>query len=227
MPLGNDFEHIFDAISADQPIPKPLVSSVRQELNELQGLGRVVSDNVIPGTTKLKSDSPIVLIGSRKITTGLEVATFDFQVPTDFDHLQLWVRAAVDNASNTVLELRFNDDSGTNYEHQSVYGSATTAGAAFSTTQTSLGLGAIAGTTAPAGSTSSSIIWMPHYSDEGVWQTVHTHEGFVDTPSTVQSVVMQKGWWKATDRVAKLTIFNTDGYDFSAGSIFSLYGLRG
>lgn len=76
--------------------------------------------------------------------------------------LELYMRSNV-VATNDTIVLRFNNDSGANYDYQRIYGSAAVATASEAFGQTTLTVGVCPGASAGAGDMSACHVFIPHY----------------------------------------------------------------
>src|SRR5262249_17299627 len=96
---------------------------------------------------------------------GADTANFDFtSISGSYIALKLTLYLRGDTAAATTnATLRFNNDSGSNYDYQYGLGQAATASAAETFAQTSCSLGSIPANTAGANLFGDIEIWIPHY----------------------------------------------------------------
>lgn len=147
-------------------------------------------------------------------------------IPTTFRHLQLWVAARGDAVAGFVeMRLRFNGDTGANYDAEMIAGNAGTAAAAESIAATSMQVGEFAGSTAAAGSCGIYVINIPWYGSTVFHKMVSTSHGL--TIGTATTAVHSKHWagrWRSTAAINSVSVIALSG-NFIVGSSFALYGM--
>lgn len=161
---------------------------------------------------------------------GTTSATFDLTSVTGYTHLQLRAIAkAGGTAGATTLCLRFNSDSGNNYNSHYLLGDGTVteAGAytaANATTQSCL-IGAISGSSVtPFG---VSIIDILDYGNSNKYKTVRSLVGTeLNTTDRTSSVQLKSSLWRNTNAITSITVINYEGNGFAQYSQFALYGIK-
>lgn len=155
---------------------------------------------------------------------GQQISTFTWTVPADGTHLMIMMNAGTDHAgTNSKTSMRFNGDTGSNYEYQGDAGLGAVESASNSGNIANLLLIDIPGTGAPANTSGGAVIFIPHYNSD-LFKTAHMLLGSVDTADPLPSYVAHiYGWWKDTSKIKTITIYDENGSDWSVGSVFSLY----
>ena len=143
-----------------------------------------------------------------------------------YRHLEIYYVARSDNVAAQGLLMRFNGDTGANYDYeitQAQDGSfnAIAAGVA----QTSIQIGRLNPSGAPAGSMASGRIWIPYYSttaqDKGALGMVHC----IDAAASTFILLNAGGTWRtANAAITSITFIGGSGA-FAANSVASLYGI--
>lgn len=149
------------------------------------------------------------------------VITFS-SIPSTYKHLQLRYMAKCTSA--TAAYMRFNGDTATNYNWHYLNGTGTAVGAAGYATQAQIGF------TPPDSGIGSSqftvgIVDIIDYESTTKFKTVRTFCG-IDVNGTGGDVALDSGLWRSTSAINSITI-TTFGTDFSTGSTFALYGIKG
>lgn len=167
------------------------------------------------------------LIASSALTA--DAANFDIQsIPGTYKHLRLFMmlRGTTNAATQTTL-LRFNNDSGANYDLQTVNGSAATITAAESFTATSLSILSAAASSASvgAGVFTAYTIDIPFYSSTSFNKVVVYRLGRkIGTASTNLFTSAPAGFWRDSSAINRITI--TPGADnWATGSAITLHGV--
>lgn len=156
------------------------------------------------------------------------VAAFDFtSVPATFAHLLLMLYLRCDDvATITGANIRFNGDTGANYDFQYASGSAAavTATESFGATAGQCGL-------APAASAAANLfgvayVFIPHYAaalNNKAWkfQTI-TKFGTASGNITTRE---GGGFWRSSAAINQVTVVDSGGGNFVAGSRATLLGL--
>jgi len=142
-------------------------------------------------------------------------------IPQTFTSLELVmsVRAAASVAS-TNLRMRFNGDTGTNYDHQSMISSPTTVTADYEVGKTSNLLGVITGNSATAKKFSGVRIFIPNYRRGYQKSAIVTHVSHLDTAS----IYMYSLHWRSVAAITSILLFVQGTNTFLTGSVCSLFG---
>lgn len=118
------------------------------------------------------------------------------------------------------LIIQFNSDTGTNYSRQRLNGFSGGATADRSSNATSLGIGAITGTSFSSSIFSPNIIQIQNYSNTTTFKTALWRNNSQD--AYVQAGV---GTWRNTNAITSISIKTASGSNLAAGCTFSLYGV--
>lgn len=158
---------------------------------------------------------------------GADAASFDFtSIPGTYSTLILvgQTRSTTAATSQGVL-LRLNNDSGGNYDSQTIVGSSTspTAGEAFG--QTSFGLTTVAAASAAAGLAGLFFVVIPAYAGTAFNKDMFS-VGYrkIGTTSGNLQVSVRGASWRSSSTITRVTILPTAD-NFLAGSSCFLYGL--
>jgi hypothetical protein len=149
---------------------------------------------------------------------GASSITFS-SIPSTYTHLQVRI-IALSGLAGTNLEVRFNSDTGNNYDTHWLYGNgaSVTAGAA---TNLSYSWGAGSGSsTAPAG----VVIDVLDYANTNKYKTVRNLGGF-DVNGSGGYIYFTSGLWRNTNAITSIKI-DLSGTTFSQYSHFALYGIK-
>ena len=138
-------------------------------------------------------------------------------IPATFTHLQVRL-INLSSSAGTNLELRFNSDTGTNYDTHWLYGSGSsvTAGAAASLDY--VWVAGAGSSTAPAG----VVVDILDYGNTNKYKTVRTLGGH-DTNGGGY-IYFISGLWRNTNAITSLKI--SCGVNFNQYSQVALYGIR-
>jgi hypothetical protein len=155
------------------------------------------------------------LIDSEVLASAAASVTFS-SIPADYRDLVLVADGGNSTASNRALRIRFNSDTGTNYNWVQMNGNGTTAGSSASTSQTYIWFGLLG--IAPAKALSTI-----HVMD---YSATDKHKSALSRGSNAaDSVYAFASRWASTDAVTSIEVFSSSG-DLSSGSTFYLYGIE-
>jgi hypothetical protein len=152
-------------------------------------------------------------------------------IPQTFSHLMLKIVCRSDAPSgNTTLLLRFNGDSGANYDRELLFASAAATGAQeqLGATSMDVGWGSIIPTaSAPAGRYAMFDVSIPSYVSALVSKTVRAVGGnSFSTASGATYVSDYFGFWRSTAPINRITLTLGAG-NLVAGTQVTLYGMLG
>lgn len=161
-------------------------------------------------------------IATATVTVAQSSITFS-NIPQNYTHLQLrsyW--GFTDTGNNTWLNTQFNEDTGSNYSYHAIRSnpSGFVMSASYGTTRVSLG----ADNVGNASSWGVSIADILDYSSNTKNKTTKAFAG-QDTTG-VGTANLWSGMWNNQNPITSMVI-TSDASSFRAGSIFSLYGIRG
>lgn len=168
--------------------------------NAASGFMRMIADNTLSGNA----------------------ANVDFtSLPQTFAHLFIILQARGDTgATSTQLSLRFNNDSGANYDVGAGIGGTVSGGA------TSGAIGPVSASTAPANSFGAYVLWIPHYAQANTFKACQTL-GFVPTAAGGVNLAAysQQILWKITPVAINQITFIPGAGNLVQYSRFTIYGL--
>ena len=158
-----------------------------------------------------------------EISLGAATASFDFtSIPQYYTHLKIMLQARGDRAATSDnLYLRFNNDSGNNYDtesNQAGLGTTENFGGSY------INCGSIVAGTGTADIANQGVVWINNYSGT----TYHKTSSYVgqlkyQNLAPIYTYV-NSGFWRSTAAITRVTIYTVNG-DLDAGSVASLYGL--
>jgi hypothetical protein len=153
-------------------------------------------------------------------------ASYDFQsMSQNFRHLLLlaFVRSNT-AAATTPLLARFNNDSGSNYDFQTLSGANATAGAAASIGQTYMQLGTMSAANAAVGAPGLAAILVPYYTQTIPHGALSLAGHKSDNTAASLGVAVHRGDWRTSAAITRVTLLPGAG-SFSSDSLVTLYGL--
>jgi hypothetical protein len=161
------------------------------------------------------------------VTTSASQATVSFtSIPSTYKHLQLRIHARSNRASSdTTAVIRFNSDSGANYNNHRLYGNGSTVSADGNTNETRvmyLMINAVGATTA---SYSPYIVDIHDYASTTKNKTARAIGG-KDNNDTDGYIFLQSGAWRNTAAITTIELIDVIS-TFVNGSVISLYGIKG
>lgn len=188
--------------------------------------GRTVYGSMLAGNAAF-SPSAFESIATTTLSSSSSTITFS-SIPSTYQHLQ--IRAIVRTATVTTDSsgyIRFNSDSGTNYAWHWLYGNGTSALATGGATQDKIQIMvSMPGASYSTSIYGASIVDIHDYASTTKNKTVRTFNGVDNNSgSTSSKVNLVSGLWINTNAITSITI--TGFNDFAAGSVFSLYGIKG
>jgi hypothetical protein len=161
------------------------------------------------------------------IVSGASVASITLSlIPSTYRDLilEIYGRGTASAASITV-GLRFNGDTGANYDDQNNYGNASSSAASEHLAQTSILAFQIAGATAPANVAGGGAYLIPHYA--GI-----TFQKFITGPNTLKLStssgglysINAAGHWRSTAAITSITLTPSSG-NLDIGTVVRVLGL--
>jgi hypothetical protein len=161
-------------------------------------------------------------------TLAVDTANFDFTaIPSSYAHLALYLYLRGDVAGAfTQVDLRINNDSGTNYSLQETHSATTAIAAANTIANNNPQLGFAPGNTAPANVFGAMIVDFLNYA------TTTSHKFAVSRSQSVNAnsngnIQNQSSalYWAAVAAINRLTIYPSSGANWMAGSRATLFGI--
>jgi hypothetical protein len=157
---------------------------------------------------------------------GGDAATIDITSIPAFRHLRLVVQGRSSAAAITdSVGLRFNNDTGANYDYEILRGGAAVVVGQEAFAQTFAYIGSVAGNTAPAGADGSSVVTI----NDAQGVTFHKVTSTISsckTGTTTGTLQTDRigGFWRSAAAVNRITLILTSGGNFKAGTRCTLYG---
>lgn len=167
-------------------------------------------------------------IGQTTLAGSVASVTFDLTDYQQFRHLLLIVNARSDRASaNDTANLRFNADSGNNYDTLYNIANNGAVSSATSTAVTSLSSNLfVTGANGTAGNFGGGYSLIQNYTNTNMRKiviTMSTHFGDQTAVNIFEQ--MRGGQWRSTNAITNITILPNVGPNFVANSVFALYGI--
>lgn len=161
-------------------------------------------------------------------TLSGSVGTITFSsIAADWTHLLLLHNLRGDTGLAQNLLARFNADSGTNYNSSSLAETGTASTHSESIAGSSMVVGAIGGTTAPANSAGAGAVFILNYATTTFWKQlvgISTESQGIVTATTFTRLF--GGHWKNAAALSSITLLPASG-NFITGGKATLYGLGG
>jgi hypothetical protein len=160
------------------------------------------------------------LISTQVLSSTTSSVTFS-SIPQDFKHLQIRFTALASTSNGTrSLRIRYNNDSGANYNSHYIFNSGSLVNSSYSSSSALVGYQVWPDPSAAG----NSIVDILDYSSSSKNKT---HRYFYGVYGTQIRVEFGSGLWRNTDAITSFTIEQFTGYSMQAGSRFSLYGIKG
>ena len=150
------------------------------------------------------------------LSGGETTLTFS-SIPQTYKHLQL--RGFTKGGGSLI---RFNSDSGSNYNRRFVYGNGSSALAGESISQT--GSSIIDNITQQANTFNPSIVDIYDYTSTNKFKNMLSVTGYDDGSSSNCEIFYFSGLWRSTSAITSITLSSGT---FAQYSTFSLYGIKG
>lgn len=205
---------------ATLPTPGADTDTWGDELNEWLLVGHDAAGNNLGGGLELIANSLL----------GADAASIDISgIPGTHVHLLIVgnIRAATAGVSQIDGRIRFNNDSGSNYDWVRwlmTDASGPFTGGGFGETSAYFGL--LPAATATAGKASNVSAWITDYAATTFHKSFRTEIGWAQGQATTTVALgMNTGYWRNTAAITQITVFASSG-NLLAGSRLSLYGLN-
>ena len=161
-------------------------------------------------------------IATVTVSTATPTITFS-SIPSTYTHLQVRC-SALTAGGGTVVALRLNSDTGSNYAAHSINGTGTAVQADAYVPESYMRLfGRSVGTSTT--SPTPIVADILDYTNTNKYTTMRTLAG-CDTNGNGE-ISFKSGLWMNTNAVTTITIVNNDSSNFSQYSSFALYGIKG
>ena len=168
---------------------------------------------VTPSTTAYESIATTTATGSSSTLTFTSI-------PATYKSLQ--IRGIANDAFRSNLRLNFNSDTGANYAYHLLYGNGSAAAATGAASATYIDYMGKAESTASI--YGASIIDIVDYASTSKYKTAKTFFGYDFNGGGWSS--LSSGLWMSISAITSITITNPNG-NYTSGSTFSLYGIKG
>lgn len=161
------------------------------------------------------------------LVTGSAAASIDFtSIPAHWTHLIVKVDGRSSGAVVAdYVRMRFNGDSGSNYNYQQLaaVNAAITAGPGVGVT--GIIVLPIAGSSASASVSGGGVVEVPSYAGTTWHKSVHAHGSVSGTDAAgTQEVDVFGGRWRSSSAINQITLTLNSGGNFEVGSRASVYG---
>lgn len=144
---------------------------------------------------------------------------------TDYKHLQIRAVAQANTGGTNILNLNvnLNSDTGFNYTVHRLYGGSSSVQSASNTSRDSLIVWRAC--TRNADGYAPSVIDILDFSNTSKYTTIRGIAG--GYASSEKTIALSSGVWMNTSALTSISFTNNGAVDFTAGSRFSLYGIKG
>jgi hypothetical protein len=163
---------------------------------------------------------------SRQTPTGTGTVTFS-SIPQTFQDLEIvFYGAGTASAANVDIDIRFNGDSGSNYDYQFLQGTAVSAQAAGSVAVSSIRSTSINAASGASSSADQATIRIPAYVNSTLQKSLVTSSGLKNGTSSTSNLFIfaVAGWWRSTAAITSVSLILSSG-NYASGSVVSLYGI--
>ena len=152
-------------------------------------------------------------------TAAASVTFSNLATYSAYKHLEIRMVTGHTNSGGSSVIMRFNSDTGNNYARHGLAGgsSTVTASAATSTSGIIVGIHTDS-TTSNFGASVVSVL------DFGSTSKTKTARALIGV--TTEGIRLVSGFRNNTEAITSITLLDIQGFNFRAGSRFSLYGLR-
>jgi hypothetical protein len=179
------------------------------------------------GTNWVQNYPPQTKI-AENILVGTSASISFASIPQTFRNLVLKIVARGDTAATSVTgRIRFNGDTGANYDSEQVSGNGASVAAFETLAATGGDIGETAAASTVAGSCSVYTVSIPWYAGTTFWKGwSSSHALMLQASGGAANAMYSKHWtgrWKNTAAITSITIVPGSG-NFIAGSSFALYG---
>lgn len=168
---------------------------------------------------------PIMLADT--VVVGSAAASIDFtSIPAHWSHLIIELYARGDTAAtSTAILMRFNNDTGTNYNYQLFTASNTTLTGATGAGVGYVSPGSVPAATAPANVFGAASIKVTNYANSENFKT-YLGAGYLETADSGagQTISQTGGIWESTAAINRVTLVLAAG-SFAIGTRASVYGM--
>lgn len=155
---------------------------------------------------------------------GAASVTFS-SIPGTYEDLRIVLMGRGEVATTNVQVLmRFNGDTGANYDWQKMFAAAAVEDGFGAVAQTGIDVAQLSAGTAPANAASQTIIDVLSYARTVFQKCVLGHYGIKEVTTNANYVMATAGWWRNTAAITSITLIPASG-DFAEGTVASLFGV--
>ena len=151
--------------------------------------------------------------------SGGETSLSFSSIPSTYKHLQ--IRCITSDASNAVVVMQYNNDTGANYSWHSMYGNGGSAGAAQGSSANYM---YFLFSSVVASVYGASVVDILDYASTAKYKTLRSLSGSDENGSG--NLTIHSGLWQSTSAINAIKIFPEAG-NFRQYTQFALYGIRG
>lgn len=176
-------------------------------------------------TAQVRALSGLALI-SEVVTSGSQTSVTFSSIAATYRDLIVVVRGRGTTVANSVtLLMRFNGDTGANYDYETISGAGTTASVIESLAQTSIRFGNMAAASAAANVADLAEAVIGDYRGTTFQKSVLSRYGIkIGTSTGNIGHSTLSGWWRSTAAIAASVVVFPSAGGFVNGSVVSLYG---
>jgi hypothetical protein len=158
------------------------------------------------------------------VTSSGSSSTLSFtSIPSTYQHLQIRGIAA-DGVGNSIL-VTFNSDTGANYARHRLTGNGTAAAAVGTSGINNMPIFGQSGIGTATSTFGAFVLDLLDYKDTNKYKTVRNLSGLDQNGSG--GVEFMSGLWQSTSAVSTITLANAGANNYSSGTTFALYGIKG
>lgn len=183
-------------------------------LNSLIGI--IASSGGVTSTNSYESIATVTASGSS--------STLSFtSIPSTYQHLQIR-GIARDGVGNSIL-ITFNSDTGANYARHRLTGNGSSAAAVGTSGINNMPIFGQAGIGTATSTFGAFVLDLLDYKDTNKYKTVRNLSALDQNGSG--GVEFMSGLWQSTSAVNTITLANAGPNNYSTGTAFALYGIKG
>lgn len=155
-------------------------------------------------------------------------SSIDFtSIPATFRHLMLVIDTRLTGAvTGAAVGVRFNGDSGANYDMQFLQANNLTVSSGQTLAGTSIAnIGSVPGASATAGLSGLIVATIPNYRGTTFQKTIESRNTLKRSTAAADFFVQAfGGWWRSAAAINQITLIPGSG-NFDVGTVATLYGL--
>lgn len=169
-------------------------------------------------------------IATTTLATASASVTFS-SIPATYTHLQVraFLKYSPTGNDRSAVTVRFNSDSGNNYNQGALYGTGTTLASDQAISQSATRFASVAAPSSHSNYTSTFGMFVADildYANTNKYKTILGIGGYDSNSTTYSNVAMQSGAWLSTVAISSM-VMTPDSGNWSVGSQFTLYGVKG